>query len=78
MKANIDLALHRVVWMGPGGLALHAAKKALVNFNDGTFAWKMDGGERFSVGGGPVFPRSSSFSGARRCRPYGSAFWAGA
>ena len=56
MKANIDLALHRVVWMGPGGLALHAAKKALVNFNDGTFAWKMDGGERFSVGGGPVFP----------------------
>ena len=56
MKANIDLALHRVLWMGPGGLALHAAKKALVNFNDGTFAWKMDGGERFSVGGGPVFP----------------------
>ena len=36
--------------------SLHAAKKALVNFNDGTFAWKMDGGERFSVGGGPVFP----------------------
>ncbi|HIS42268.1 MAG TPA: glycosyltransferase family 39 protein [Candidatus Limiplasma pullicola] len=56
MKANIDLALHRILWMGPGGLALHAAKKALVNFNDGTFAWKMDGGERFSVGGGPVFP----------------------
>lgn len=41
---------------GPGDLALHEAKKALVNFNDGTFAWKMDGGERFSISGGPVFP----------------------
>lgn len=56
LKANIDLALHRVLWMGPGDLALHEAKKALVNFNDGTFAWKMDGGERFSISGGPVFP----------------------
>lgn len=56
-KANIDLGLHRILWMGPAGLARHIAKKALVNFNDGTFAWKVDGGTRFAADGRSVFPQ---------------------
>lgn len=42
-KANIEVAVDRIKTLGVGGLAKHISKKMLIAFNDGTFAWDVDG-----------------------------------
>lgn len=42
--ANLQTAKNRVQSMGITGLAKHLARKSLVNFGDGTYAWGREGG----------------------------------
>lgn len=42
--ANKKEIKQRIKNYGVKGLAIHTAKKTLVNFNDGTFAWGIEGG----------------------------------
>lgn len=42
-KANIQVAQDRLKAMGVIGLLTHLAKKTLVNFGDGTYAWEKEG-----------------------------------
>lgn len=46
-QANIEVIKERLSDMKGKRLALHTMKKVLVNFNDGTFVWGMEDGERF-------------------------------
>jgi len=41
--ANLKVAFDRINKMGFVGLSKHIAKKLLITFNDGTFAWGVDG-----------------------------------
>ncbi len=41
--ANLSRSINRIREMGLGGWAKHLAKKLLVTFNDGTFAWGKEG-----------------------------------
>ena len=43
-EGQLALIKERLSNYGLFGLAKHTARKALVNFNDGTFAWGMEGG----------------------------------
>ncbi len=40
---NLKVAGDRLKTMGPAGLISHLVNKQLVNFNDGTFSWGIDG-----------------------------------
>lgn len=42
--AQIQTIKKRLHDYGPKGFAKHMAKKSLINFNDGTFAWSCEGG----------------------------------
>ncbi len=42
--AQIQTIKKRLHDYGPKGFAKHIAKKSLINFNDGTFAWRCEGG----------------------------------
>ncbi len=42
-KADLDRAGERLTSFGAAGLKDHLIKKTLVNFNDGTFAWGLNG-----------------------------------
>ena len=42
-RRNMEVAMQRIADYGPQGLLLHTAKKTLVNFGDGTFAWGREG-----------------------------------
>ncbi len=41
--ADLSLAFDRIRAYGPAGLLRHGMRKTLVNFNDGTFAWGLNG-----------------------------------
>ncbi|MCR4891949.1 MAG: hypothetical protein K5989_07220 [Lachnospiraceae bacterium] len=41
--ADLSLAFDRIRSYGPAGLLRHGMRKTLVNFNDGTFAWGLNG-----------------------------------
>lgn len=43
-QANIEEALRRIQEMGPGGFLNLMHRKALTNYNDGTFCWGGEGG----------------------------------
>lgn len=47
--ANLQTAKNRVQSLGVAGLVKHLARKCLVNFGDGTYAWGMEGGFYTSV-----------------------------
>lgn len=42
-KADMDAAMERLKAMGPRKFLVHLERKALVNFNDGTFSWGNEG-----------------------------------
>ena len=42
-RTNLTQSAQRLADMGVGGYARHLAKKTLVNYDDGTFAWGMEG-----------------------------------
>ncbi len=42
-RTNLRVAGERLRSMGPAGLSGHLINKQLVNFNDGTFSWGIDG-----------------------------------
>lgn len=43
-KAQMNIIMHRLNEYGLIGLLRHTARKTLVNFNDGSFAWGVEGG----------------------------------
>lgn len=43
-RANLEEAGRRLIAYGPTGVAELMARKLMTNFNDGTFAWGMEGG----------------------------------
>ena len=47
-EADMELAWQRIREYGPAGIAGHAGRKTLVNYNDGLFSWGVDG--RFFAG----------------------------
>lgn len=42
-EANVQVIGQRLKEMGFGGLGVHAVRKLLTDYGDGTFAWKMEG-----------------------------------
>jgi len=42
-RANAQVIKERLNNFGPLGLIKHLVKKALINFNDGSFAWEVEG-----------------------------------
>ena len=44
MKINLEVALDRIKKMGPKGYFKFLSKKMLTNYDDGTFAWGVEGG----------------------------------
>ena len=56
-KANIDKAIERLKALGGKGLVEYYAKKAMLNFDNGTYSWSMEGNFYYDV---PEAPNGSA------------------
>ena len=56
-KANIDKAIERLKALGGKGLVEYYAKKAMLNFDNGTYSWSMEGNFYYDV---PEEPNGSA------------------
>lgn len=61
-ETNLRICGERMKEFGPAGFLEHWKKKILINYNDGTFAWSMEGGFYDEI----YEPRNSIVSGTLR------------